>query len=143
MRTLRNPIYLLVVLAQVNLAAMVAGLATFMGKFIERQFEQTASFSNLMMGELFKEINYAFPSIPFSTLDAPVCVCVCIYMYIYIYICVYIYIYIYIYTHTHTYTHTHIHTHIRGGTVHRCHGSVCTSVRGHGSIRIRYNREKN
>ncbi|KAK2872930.1 hypothetical protein Q8A67_022827 [Cirrhinus molitorella] len=52
MRTLRNPIYLLVVLAQVNLAAMVAGLATFMGKFIERQFAQTASFSNLMMGGL-------------------------------------------------------------------------------------------
>ncbi len=127
MRTLRNPIYLLVVLAQVNLAAMVAGLATFMGKFIERQFAQTASFSNLMMGELFKEINYAFPSIPFSTLDAPVCVCVYVYMYIYI----------------HTHTHTHTHTHIRGGTVHRCHGSVCTSVRGHGSIRIRYNREKN
>lgn len=60
MRTLRNPIYLLVVLAQVNLAAMVAGLATFMGKFIERQFAQTASFSNMMMGELPKEINYAF-----------------------------------------------------------------------------------
>uniref|UniRef100_A0A673FP47 Solute carrier organic anion transporter family member n=1 Tax=Sinocyclocheilus rhinocerous TaxID=307959 RepID=A0A673FP47_9TELE len=52
MRTLRNPVYLLVVLAQVNLAAMVAGLATFMGKFIERQFAQTASFSNLMMGGL-------------------------------------------------------------------------------------------
>ncbi|XP_067279456.1 solute carrier organic anion transporter family member 2B1 [Pseudorasbora parva] len=50
MRTLRNPIYLLVVLAQVNLAAMVAGLATFMGKFIEKQFSQTASFSNTMMG---------------------------------------------------------------------------------------------
>uniref|UniRef100_A0A673L874 Solute carrier organic anion transporter family member n=1 Tax=Sinocyclocheilus rhinocerous TaxID=307959 RepID=A0A673L874_9TELE len=50
--TLRNPIYLLVVLAQVNLAAMVAGLATFMGKFIERQFAQTVSFSNLMMGGL-------------------------------------------------------------------------------------------
>uniref|UniRef100_A0A8C1V128 Solute carrier organic anion transporter family, member 2B1 n=1 Tax=Cyprinus carpio TaxID=7962 RepID=A0A8C1V128_CYPCA len=50
--TLRNPIYLLVVLAQVNLAAMVAGLATFMGKFIERQFAQTASFSNMMMGGL-------------------------------------------------------------------------------------------
>ncbi|KTG32904.1 hypothetical protein cypCar_00047474 [Cyprinus carpio] len=59
MRTLRNPTYLLVVLAQVNLAAMVAGLATFMGKFIEKQFAQTASFSNLMMGELLKEINHA------------------------------------------------------------------------------------
>ncbi|KAL0994352.1 hypothetical protein UPYG_G00121000 [Umbra pygmaea] len=50
LRTLRNPIYLLVVLAQVNLAALVAGLATFMAKFIERQFTQTASFSNIMIG---------------------------------------------------------------------------------------------
>ncbi|XP_007259649.2 solute carrier organic anion transporter family member 2B1 [Astyanax mexicanus] len=49
-RTLRNPIFLLVVLAQVNLAAMVAGLATFMPKFIERQFSKTASFSNIMIG---------------------------------------------------------------------------------------------
>lgn len=50
LRTLRNPIYLLVVFAQVNLAAMVAGLATFMGKFIEKQYARTASFSNIMMG---------------------------------------------------------------------------------------------
>ncbi|XP_066502050.1 solute carrier organic anion transporter family member 2B1 [Hoplias malabaricus] len=52
LRTLRNPIYLLVVLAQVSLAAMVAGLATFMPKFIERQFAKTASFSNIMIGAL-------------------------------------------------------------------------------------------
>nr|XP_055036197.1 solute carrier organic anion transporter family member 2B1 [Misgurnus anguillicaudatus]XP_055036198.1 solute carrier organic anion transporter family member 2B1 [Misgurnus anguillicaudatus] len=52
MRTLRNPIYLLIVLAQVNLAAMVAGLATFMAKFIEKQFTQTASFSTMMIGGL-------------------------------------------------------------------------------------------
>ncbi|KAM9540220.1 solute carrier organic anion transporter family member 2B1-like [Salvelinus alpinus] len=50
LRTLQNPIYLLVVLAQVHLAAMIAGLATFMAKFIERQFTQTASFSNMMIG---------------------------------------------------------------------------------------------
>ncbi|XP_008331619.1 solute carrier organic anion transporter family member 2B1 isoform X2 [Cynoglossus semilaevis] len=50
LRTLRSPIYLLVVLAQVNLAAMLAGLATFMAKFIERQFSQTASFATLMIG---------------------------------------------------------------------------------------------
>ncbi|XP_030648530.1 solute carrier organic anion transporter family member 2B1 [Chanos chanos] len=50
LRTLRNPVYLLVVLAQVNLAAMVAGLATFMAKFIEKQFTKTASFSSLMIG---------------------------------------------------------------------------------------------
>lgn len=60
MRTLRNPIYLLVVLAQVNLAAMVAGLATFMGKFIEKQFAKTSSFSNMMIGKLLKETKHAF-----------------------------------------------------------------------------------
>ncbi|XP_077402025.1 solute carrier organic anion transporter family member 2B1 isoform X2 [Vanacampus margaritifer] len=49
-RTLRSPVYLLVVLAQINLAAMVAGLATFMSKFIEKQFSQTADFSNVMIG---------------------------------------------------------------------------------------------
>lgn len=50
LRTLRSPIYLLVVLAQVNLAALLAGLATFMAKFIERQFSQTVSFSSMMIG---------------------------------------------------------------------------------------------
>lgn len=50
LRTLRSPIYLLVVLAQVNLAALLAGLATFMAKFIERQFSQTVSLSTMMIG---------------------------------------------------------------------------------------------
>uniref|UniRef100_A0A3B4Z7M8 Solute carrier organic anion transporter family member n=1 Tax=Stegastes partitus TaxID=144197 RepID=A0A3B4Z7M8_9TELE len=50
LRTLRSPIYLLVVLAQVNLAALLSGLATFMAKFIERQFSQTVSFSTMMIG---------------------------------------------------------------------------------------------
>ncbi|XP_076025311.1 solute carrier organic anion transporter family member 2B1 [Genypterus blacodes] len=50
LRTLRCSVYLLVVLAQVNLAALLAGLATFMAKFIERQFNQTVSFSNVMIG---------------------------------------------------------------------------------------------
>ncbi|KAI1893580.1 hypothetical protein AGOR_G00125190 [Albula goreensis] len=50
MRILKGPTYLMVVLAQVNLAAMVAGFATFMSKFIERQFMQNASFSNMMIG---------------------------------------------------------------------------------------------
>ncbi|XP_026183940.1 solute carrier organic anion transporter family member 2B1 [Mastacembelus armatus] len=50
LRTLRSPIYLLVVLAQVNLAALLSGLATFMAKFIERQFSQSVPFSNMMIG---------------------------------------------------------------------------------------------
>lgn len=51
LRNLRHPVYLLVVLAQVNLSAMVAGLATFMGKFLERQFSLTASFANMIIGK--------------------------------------------------------------------------------------------
>ncbi|NXH48675.1 SO2B1 protein, partial [Dicaeum eximium] len=50
LRNLRHPVYLLVVLAQVNISAMVAGLATFMGKFLERQFSLTASLANMIIG---------------------------------------------------------------------------------------------
>uniref|UniRef100_A0A8C5UB77 Solute carrier organic anion transporter family member 2B1 n=1 Tax=Malurus cyaneus samueli TaxID=2593467 RepID=A0A8C5UB77_9PASS len=51
LRNLRHPVFLLVVLAQVNISAMVAGLATFMGKFLERQFSLTASLANMIIGE--------------------------------------------------------------------------------------------
>lgn len=50
LRTLRSPVFLLVVLAQINLAALLSGLATFMAKFIERQFSQTVPFSTMMIG---------------------------------------------------------------------------------------------
>ncbi|NWX63641.1 SO2B1 protein, partial [Promerops cafer] len=50
LRNLRHPVYLLVVLAQVSISAMVAGLATFMGKFLERQFSLTASLANMIIG---------------------------------------------------------------------------------------------
>uniref|UniRef100_A0A8D0L2T1 Solute carrier organic anion transporter family member n=1 Tax=Sphenodon punctatus TaxID=8508 RepID=A0A8D0L2T1_SPHPU len=52
LRNLRNPIFVLVILAQVNLSAMVAGLATFMGKFLERQFSLTASLANMILGSV-------------------------------------------------------------------------------------------
>ncbi|XP_077154950.1 solute carrier organic anion transporter family member 2B1 [Ranitomeya variabilis] len=52
LRTLKNPIYILVVLAQANLSAMICGLATFMAKFLERQFSITASLANLMIGSV-------------------------------------------------------------------------------------------
>lgn len=48
---MRTPVYLLVILAQVNQAALLAGLATFMAKFIERQFSQTVSLSTMMIGK--------------------------------------------------------------------------------------------
>ncbi|XP_037696607.1 solute carrier organic anion transporter family member 2B1 isoform X2 [Choloepus didactylus] len=50
LRTLRHPIFLLVVLSQVCLSSMVAGTATFLPKFLERQFSVTASFANLLIG---------------------------------------------------------------------------------------------
>ncbi|XP_041437053.1 solute carrier organic anion transporter family member 2B1 L homeolog isoform X2 [Xenopus laevis] len=49
-RTVKNPVFILVVLAQANVSAMACGLATFMAKFLERQFSVTASFANLLMG---------------------------------------------------------------------------------------------
>lgn len=50
LRNLRHPIFLLVVLSQVCMSSMVAGLATFLPKFLELQFSITASFANLLIG---------------------------------------------------------------------------------------------
>lgn len=50
LRTLRHPIFLLVVLSQVCLSSTVAGLATFLPKFLERQFSVTASYANMLIG---------------------------------------------------------------------------------------------
>lgn len=50
LRTLCHPIFLLVVLSQVCTSSMVAGTATFLPKFLERQFSITASFANLLLG---------------------------------------------------------------------------------------------
>lgn len=52
LRMLRHPIFLLVVLSQVCTSSMVAGMATFLPKFLERQFSVTASFANLLLGTL-------------------------------------------------------------------------------------------
>ncbi|XP_019504937.1 PREDICTED: solute carrier organic anion transporter family member 2B1 isoform X2 [Hipposideros armiger] len=50
LRTLRHPIFLLVVLSQVCLSCAVAGMATFLSKFLERQFSITASYANMFIG---------------------------------------------------------------------------------------------
>lgn len=52
LRTLRHPIFLLVVLSQVCMSCMVAGMATFLPKFLERQFSITASYANMLIGGL-------------------------------------------------------------------------------------------
>ncbi|XP_041054491.1 solute carrier organic anion transporter family member 2B1 isoform X2 [Carcharodon carcharias] len=50
LRTLRSSVYLLVVLAQVCMSALMSGLTVFIGKFLEQQFTVTASFANLLIG---------------------------------------------------------------------------------------------
>ncbi|XP_017497877.3 solute carrier organic anion transporter family member 2B1 isoform X1 [Manis javanica] len=50
LRTLQHPIFLLVVLSQVCISSMVAGIATFLPKFLEHQFSITASYANLLIG---------------------------------------------------------------------------------------------
>ncbi|XP_006885801.1 PREDICTED: solute carrier organic anion transporter family member 2B1 [Elephantulus edwardii] len=50
LQTLRHPIFLLVVLSQVCMCSTVAGMATFLPKFLEHQFSVTASYANLLIG---------------------------------------------------------------------------------------------
>ncbi|XP_038624490.1 solute carrier organic anion transporter family member 2B1 isoform X1 [Tachyglossus aculeatus] len=52
LRILRHPIFLLVVLGQVCLSATVAGVGTFLPKFLERQFSISASLANMFIGGL-------------------------------------------------------------------------------------------
>ncbi|XP_048388912.1 solute carrier organic anion transporter family member 2B1 isoform X2 [Stegostoma tigrinum] len=52
LRTLRSSVYLLVVLAQVCMSALMSGLTVFIGKFLEQQFTVTASFANLLIGSI-------------------------------------------------------------------------------------------
>ncbi|XP_039222723.1 solute carrier organic anion transporter family member 2B1 isoform X1 [Crotalus tigris] len=50
LRNLRNPVFVMVVLAMVNLSAMIAGLSTFLAKFLEQQFTLSASVANMILG---------------------------------------------------------------------------------------------
>ncbi|XP_061485111.1 solute carrier organic anion transporter family member 2B1 isoform X2 [Rhineura floridana] len=50
LRLMKNPVFMTVVMAMVNMSAMIAGLATFLGKLLERQFTLTASVANMIIG---------------------------------------------------------------------------------------------
>uniref|UniRef100_A0A8C6XGN4 Solute carrier organic anion transporter family member n=1 Tax=Naja naja TaxID=35670 RepID=A0A8C6XGN4_NAJNA len=52
LRNLKNPIFVMVVLAMVNLSAMIAGLSTFLAKFLEQQFTLSASMANMILGAI-------------------------------------------------------------------------------------------
>ncbi|XP_077197278.1 solute carrier organic anion transporter family member 2B1 isoform X2 [Paroedura picta] len=49
-RNLKNPFFLIVILALINVSAMIAGLGVFLGKFMEAQFSLTAPYANMLIG---------------------------------------------------------------------------------------------
>uniref|UniRef100_A0A8C5B6H1 Solute carrier organic anion transporter family member n=1 Tax=Gadus morhua TaxID=8049 RepID=A0A8C5B6H1_GADMO len=50
LRTLQNPVFMLMCLGQVFCAGIIVGVVTFLAKFMERQFNLTASYATMLIG---------------------------------------------------------------------------------------------
>ena len=49
---LKDPVFMSITLGYVGLTSFLAASVTYMSKYMESQFNQTASFANLVIGEL-------------------------------------------------------------------------------------------
>nr|XP_056714796.1 solute carrier organic anion transporter family member 2B1 [Euleptes europaea] len=50
MRNFKNPFFVVMIVALINLTSMIAGLATFLGKFLERQFRVGTAYASILIG---------------------------------------------------------------------------------------------